>query len=155
MPAQLSPISNDLFEMYPNESGHVRIEDSHFSIISDQGAREKRAFIEDSTFRNLRRAASSQTAPGLLEDYFAWVYSLVKPRTARGPEAVESSEMRWLVEHSRELEIFRGEWLLIRGERLIAHSPTFAEVERNVRALRLESPFVYYVPLEDEANFTS
>jgi len=154
MSAQLSPISTDLFEMYLNESGHLRIEDSHFSIISDQGVREKRAFIEDSTFRNLRRAASSQTAPGLLEDYFAWVYSL-EPRTARGPEAVESSEMHWLVEHSRELEIFRGEWLLIRGERLIAHSPTFAEVERYVRTLRLESPFVYYVPLENEANFTS
>jgi hypothetical protein len=74
----------------------------------------------------------------------------------RGENAVvanaESVEMSWLVQNAQEFERYRGEWLLIRGQQLLVHSPNFADVRTLVRERQINSPFVYYVPTEEESN---
>jgi hypothetical protein len=67
--------------------------------------------------------------------------------------STESTEMKWLAENSRELECYRGEWLLIRGEALVAHDPDFHVLQRLISKQDLASPLVYYVPTEEESNF--
>lgn len=73
-------------------------------------------------------------------------------RTVEG-ESLESVEMRWLVENSRALEDYRGEWLLIVGRELVAHSASFQDIRRAIADRVIDSPFVYYVPTEQESNF--
>ncbi len=65
----------------------------------------------------------------------------------------QSIEMRWLVENSGALEAHRGEWLLIVGTELVAHSRNFGDIQAGITARGIESPFVYYVPTEEESNF--
>ena len=64
----------------------------------------------------------------------------------------ESPEMAWLVQNARELGQYKGEWLLIRGEELLAHSRDFAVVRGAIRERQIGSPFVYYVPTDEESN---
>jgi transcriptional regulator with XRE-family HTH domain len=68
-------------------------------------------------------------------------------------ESFESAEMAWLITNRDELEGFRGQWLLIAGEELIAHSPDFREIRKAIAERGIQSPFVYYVPTPEEANF--
>jgi hypothetical protein len=64
----------------------------------------------------------------------------------------ESVEMAWLVENAQELGQYKGEWLLIKGQRLLSHSSDFKDVRTAVRERDIRSPFVYYVPTDDESN---
>lgn len=66
--------------------------------------------------------------------------------------APESAEMRWLVRNARELGQHKGEWLLIQGSQLLVHSRDFAAVRAAIRERQIPSPFVYYVPTDDESN---
>jgi len=68
-------------------------------------------------------------------------------------EGAELSELDWLEQHARELGRYPGEWLLIHRHRLLVHSRDFAELEAAVREHRIDSPFAYYVPTDEEANF--
>jgi hypothetical protein len=65
----------------------------------------------------------------------------------------DSLEMKWLVENRSALEAYRGEWLLISGNSLIVHCADFGEVRRAIADRRIRSPFVYYVPAQEESNF--
>jgi ribosomal protein L37E len=76
-----------------------------------------------------------------------------RPATPIPAERVESSELDWLEENAQELGRYPGEWLLIQGRRLLLHSRDFAELRAVIREHRIESPFVYYVPTDEEANF--
>lgn len=66
--------------------------------------------------------------------------------------APESAEMRWLVRNAQELGQHKGEWLLIQGTQLLVHSRDFAAVRAAIRERQIPSPFVYYVPTDDESN---
>jgi transcriptional regulator with XRE-family HTH domain len=73
---------------------------------------------------------------------------------AEMPAAVrsaESAEMDWLVQNAQELGRHKGEWLLIQGRQLLVHSRDFAAVRAAVRERQIRSPFVYYVPTDDES----
>jgi Family of unknown function (DUF5678) len=79
----------------------------------------------------------------------------VRPRHPVAPisvENIESPEMAWLEENARELAQHPGEWLLIQGRKLLAHSREFADVRRVIQKRRISSPFVYYVPTDEESN---
>jgi hypothetical protein len=58
----------------------------------------------------------------------------------------------WLEEHAQELGRYPGEWLLINRHRLLVHSRDFAELRAVIRERQIDSPFVYYVPTDEEAN---
>ncbi len=60
--------------------------------------------------------------------------------------------MAWLEENAEELGHHQGEWLLIEGRRLLKHSRDFSEVRAVIRKRGIDSPFVYYVPTDEESN---
>jgi hypothetical protein len=64
-----------------------------------------------------------------------------------------SIEMEWLTTNAKELSEFKGEWLLIEGRELIAHSKDFNEIRQAVEARGITAPFLYYVSTSEEANF--
>lgn len=76
-------------------------------------------------------------------------------RPARPNHGYSSEEFRYLVEHCAELEQYRGEWLLLQGYGLAAHSADFSEIKAMIARRDIQSPFTYYVPKEDESNFLS
>lgn len=75
--------------------------------------------------------------------------------TAPAVTQESSPEMQWLTENSRMLERYGGEWLLIVARELVVHSPDFEAIRTAVAEQNLRSPFVYYVPRRDEADFIS
>ncbi len=79
---------------------------------------------------------------------------LVTPRGVTLPvrENVESVEMAWLERNARELGQHQGEWLLIQGPELLVHSRDFAVLRTVIREQQIRSPFVYYVPMDEETN---
>jgi hypothetical protein len=81
--------------------------------------------------------------------------SLVPTRVTEAPTVPESPEMRWLLENSRRVEEYAGEWLLIADGELVAHSNDIKLVKRIIREHNLRSPFVYRVPNRDESSFVA
>ncbi len=67
----------------------------------------------------------------------------------------ESVEMDWLVQNAQELGRHKGEWLLIQGCHLLVHSPDFAVIRSVVKDQQIYSPFVYYVPTDEESSFVA
>jgi Family of unknown function (DUF5678) len=74
-------------------------------------------------------------------------------RVATAQPRLESTELCWLRRNDQEIIRYRGEWLLIVGDRLVAHSSNFREVRDSIRRNNVMSPFVYYVPKQDELPF--
>ena len=72
---------------------------------------------------------------------------------AQNPRPGDTAEMRWLVRNSRTLERYRGEWLLLRGSALVAHDHDFRVLQTAIDARKIDSPFVYYVPTNEESKF--
>lgn len=62
-------------------------------------------------------------------------------------------EFRILTENAAAFEKFPGEWLLIHGPKLVAHSANFDDIQCKIERERIQSPFLYYVPKAEEANF--
>lgn len=60
--------------------------------------------------------------------------------------------MVWLEANARELGEHAGEWLLIQGRKLLVHSRDFADLKEVIQKRQMSSPFVYYVPTDDESN---
>jgi len=75
------------------------------------------------------------------------------PATNIVPSPVKNAELNWLREHSAETAEYVGQWLLISGDTLVAHSQNFAEIKSAIAAQNISSPFVYYVPTEAESSF--
>lgn len=67
-------------------------------------------------------------------------------------EGIESPEMAWLEENARKLGQHPGEWLLIQGRKLLVHSRDFAALRKTIQEQQISSPFVYYVPTNEESN---
>jgi len=75
------------------------------------------------------------------------------PATNIVPNPVKNAELNWLRQHSAETAEYVGQWLLISGDTLVAHSQNFAEIKSAIAAQNISSPFVYYVPTEAESSF--
>jgi hypothetical protein len=63
-----------------------------------------------------------------------------------------SVEMDWLTANAQELSKYAGEWLLIQGRVLLAHSNNFRRLRAIIEDRAIRSPFVYYVPTDEESN---
>src|SRR6266705_1065906 len=87
--------------------------------------------------------------------FFQITHHGTTPRTSttQAPERPETSELRWLREHQQDMGRWRGQWLLIAEDQLLAHSANFREIKDAIARNNLRSPFTYYVPTEDEAPF--
>jgi hypothetical protein len=80
------------------------------------------------------------------------IRSAETPAVVTAIAAPESAELCWLVRNAQELGQHKGEWLLIWGTQLLVHSRDFAAVRAAIRDRQIPSPFVYYVPTDDESN---
>jgi len=79
--------------------------------------------------------------------------AVVPNASVRDSERNNSEEFVWLSRHAAELSQYRGEWLLIRGSVLLAHGTQIAELKRLIAEQEIKSPFLYYVPKEEESRF--
>jgi hypothetical protein len=70
----------------------------------------------------------------------------------QGSGLKESANMDWLVRNAEEFGRYKGEWLLINGQNLIVHDRDFASIQAAIRENQIASPFVYYVPTDQESN---
>lgn len=78
-----------------------------------------------------------------------------RSRRARLGNGFSSPEFRYLVEHCSDLEQYRGEWLLLDGYGLAAHSPDFGEIKTIVAERGIRSPFIHFMPAEDESVYVN
>ena len=62
-------------------------------------------------------------------------------------------EMEWFTSHAAELAAYKGEWLLVVGRELVAHSADFHTIHTLVQKRGITEPFLYYVSTPEEANF--
>ena len=68
-----------------------------------------------------------------------------KVRKAARPYVDRSRETAWITEHQAE---YAGQWVLLDGNRLIAHGDDPLSFKPIVRAERIETPFIVRVPKE-------
>ncbi|MGB8887944.1 MAG: hypothetical protein WCC87_14535 [Candidatus Korobacteraceae bacterium] len=95
----------------------------------------------------------STQAPRISEtDSLAGEFQVWRATVITSIETAESTEMAWLEENAQELGRHKGEWLLIHGRELLMHSRDFAAVRVAIRERHIDSPFVYYVPTDEESN---
>jgi hypothetical protein len=88
--------------------------------------------------------------------FFQIAHHGTTPRTSKTQATArpETAELRWLREHQQDMARWRGQWLLIAEDQLLAHSANFREIKDAIARNNVRSPFTYYVPTEDEALFT-
>jgi DNA mismatch repair ATPase MutL len=67
--------------------------------------------------------------------------------------SLREAEKTWLESHARELSAFAGEWLVVEGEELIAHSVDMVKAVKEARSRGVRIPYVTRLPLEKEAPF--
>ena len=71
--------------------------------------------------------------------------TLPKVRKATRPYIDRAREMAWIGEHQAE---YAGQWVLLDGDRLIAHGDDPLCFKPIVRAEGIETPFIVHVPKE-------
>jgi hypothetical protein len=105
-----------------------------------------RALIEDDKIaaaRNLLATAKSrgELTPDLLR--LQKVLAIPRVRRSTRTDIKRDSEYRWLVQHGRD---YRGQWLAISGETLIAQAPTLKALRAQLDALKPDrAPLIHYV----------
>ncbi len=88
-----------------------------------------------------------------LQDVLAKVRAQTfRPSVTPGTE-LRRSEIEWLISHSGELRQFQNQWVAIEGNRVVAHGTSELEVDSQARSQGIATPFIVYVPGENEAPF--
>ena len=64
-----------------------------------------------------------------------------------------SAEMLSLEENAEKFARYAGQWLLLAGGKLIAHSANYAAISKEIARKGLKDGLVYYVPKPEESNF--
>lgn len=148
-PAPLTNMANALMGQAAQRSPSVRDSlDPQSGLFLSQKAEEWKVFsyavVRKRADEALQQAVIVQDASSALADAIDVTVQAENPG---------SIEMQWLVDNARALGKLRGEWLLISGRGLVLHSADFEDIRRAITDRAIESPFVYYVPTEPEANF--
>jgi hypothetical protein len=73
------------------------------------------------------------------------------------PEVIEAMRLgqeddRWLQEHHEVLEPYRGQWVVIHRQRVVAHSSATPDVARAAPAAKYPGALLLYVPTHEEAQ---
>ncbi len=75
----------------------------------------------------------------------------IKPRENNA--ARPSQELATLDKRSDEFSAFVGEWLLLKGNQLLLHSPNYGDINAEIKKRRLTDCLVHYVPTSTERDF--
>lgn len=62
------------------------------------------------------------------------------------------ADRRWLEEHRDVLEPYRGQWVAVHKERVVAHSPDGREVGRRINEGHFPGCLFFRVPTEEETE---
>lgn len=62
------------------------------------------------------------------------------------------ADREWLDEHPEVLEPFRGQWVVVHGRQIVAHSPDGREVAAVAPTSRYPGALLEYVPSREEAK---
>jgi hypothetical protein len=66
---------------------------------------------------------------------------------------VSSKELDTLEKRFEEFSTFNGEWLLLKGDRLLAHSPDYRDINAEIQRRGLKDCLVHYVPTPADRDF--
>ena len=87
--------------------------------------------------------------------------NLSKLRDTRKPvikhDAVEQNqransrekEMNWIATHQEDINSYRGEWIVIEGNRLISHNRNYLKAISDSKTKGIQIPFVLFIPEEN------
>ena len=64
-----------------------------------------------------------------------------------------SKELDTLEKRFEEFSGFTGEWLLLKGDQLLAHSRDYREINAEIQKRGLKDCLVHYVPTKAEGDF--
>ena len=64
-----------------------------------------------------------------------------------------SEEINTLEKRFDEFSAFSGEWLLLKGDQLLAHSRDYQDINAEIQKRRLKDCLVHYVPTSTECDF--
>jgi hypothetical protein len=75
------------------------------------------------------------------------------PAPRRGGAGVphRTQEQAWRGDHAEALREFAGQWVVLEGERLIAHGADPALLAQEARARGIEVPYVFFVEAHSDA----
>jgi hypothetical protein len=76
----------------------------------------------------------------------------IKP-TENGTHST-TEEIETLEQRCDEFSEFVGEWLLLKGNQLLAHSRDFKDINAEIKKRHLKDCFLHYVPTAAERDFT-
>ncbi|MBI4471269.1 MAG: hypothetical protein HY646_01280 [Acidobacteria bacterium] len=75
----------------------------------------------------------------------------IKPTENEAPQG--SQELDILEKRFDEFSAFAGEWLLIKGDQLLAHSRDYHDINAEIQKRGLKDCLVHYVPTPSERDF--
>ena len=64
-----------------------------------------------------------------------------------------SKELDTLEKRFEEFSAFAGEWLLLKGDQLLAHSREYRDINAEIQKRGLKDCLVHYVPTPTERDF--
>jgi hypothetical protein len=102
--------------------------------------RIRRLLEERADIRGARRLLAEAREHGSLEPELEEFEKLLAPPTYKLTPAEgldRSSELQWLREHAKE---YRGQWVAVLQDRLLAHSPILREVTRHLEEVAPGAP---------------
>jgi hypothetical protein len=132
----------------PSEQGWHLSRESQCVVITEN--------IKHIASAGLRINRSRPSVRSTLEQ-IGWLPRLsgTEKKTIASSERVQAgSGLDWVEQNCKYLERFAGEWLLVVGEELVAHSTRPAEIVQIVKERRPVGAFIHYVPRLEEAAFT-
>ena len=66
-------------------------------------------------------------------------------RTAQIEKSKREMELRWLKDNSEIVQSHHGNWIVVEGQEIIAHSPRMSDVLKVARDRGIVSPFVIFI----------
>lgn len=68
----------------------------------------------------------------------------------RSQIAYRTKELEWRRTHGEDLQTFAGEWIVLKGEEIVAHGSDPVQIATEARARRIRVPYIFYVEVLDE-----
>lgn len=123
-----------------NRDAHLTL---RISAERKKALEEMAARMDVSTGQLVRRAIDHVLQDRVAEEVTVYSVTDAPPRSA---DPFRTREQDWIDSHREQLEAYRGEWIVVEGDRLVAHSPDAATAFAEARRQGIQVPFVEWIP---------